>query len=265
MKILVTRSQPAADTLALQLRAQGDEVVVCPALDIVGRSPSAAQQANIATADYLVFVSVNAVRFGWACAVVRAAARAADPHLVWCAVGPSTGSALAACALAWDGAAAGSVAVGGIEVVAPVAPGSSAALLSLPALQSVAGRKVVIVRGVGGLETLRNELLARGATVDVLEVYERVLTPTAVLVDAMGNGVDAIVVSSSEGLAVVLEATRATPVHALRSTSTVIVPSPRIAEQAQRSGWSCVALSAGAEDAAVLATIAGIRSKHGRA
>ena len=61
----------------------------------------------------------------------------------------------------------------GLEVSYPVERMSSEAMLALPALQDINGKKALIVRGVGGREILAEGLLARGASVDYAELYER--------------------------------------------------------------------------------------------
>ena len=245
MKVLVTRPQPAADALASALRKSGDVVVVCPAFAIVACAPGDAQMANVKDADCFVFVSANAVCRGWQ----YVEPRAADCDVLWCAVGPTTARALS---------------LHDVRVVAPAGPGSSAALLALPPMQSVAGSRVVIVRGVGGLETLHTVLGDRGARVDTLEVYARVVAPAAALAETLVAGVDAVVVSSGEGLAAVLAAAQ----HSVDATTalaaaTVVVPSARVFAQARRAGLVRVVASSAADDAAMLAAVHSVRGKYG--
>jgi uroporphyrinogen-III synthase len=57
--------------------------------------------------------------------------------------------------------------------IAPDSHFTSEGLLALPELQVIKGKTILIVRGKGGREKLRNSLLERGAEVDYLEVYQR--------------------------------------------------------------------------------------------
>jgi uroporphyrinogen-III synthase len=43
-------------------------------------------------------------------------------------------------------------------------------------MENVSGQRILIVRGEGGRETLKDTLIARGAQVDYLNVYRRVCT-----------------------------------------------------------------------------------------
>ena len=59
-----------------------------------------------------------------------------------------------------------------LEVYSP-SLASSEGLLAMNELQAPMGKKVLIVRGVGGRETLKEGLEGRGALVDYAEVYRR--------------------------------------------------------------------------------------------
>jgi uncharacterized protein HemX/uroporphyrinogen-III synthase len=89
------------------------------------------------------------------------------------------------------------------DVLAPESGGDSEALLALPAMQEVSGKRVVIFRGEGGRELLGEALTARGAQVTYAECYRRVLpqAETGPLLEAWQRGeVHAVTVSSAEGL-----------------------------------------------------------------
>lgn len=227
--VLVTRPVHQAAGLAEAIRAVGGEAVEFPALAVeaVPVDALAAPLAQLADADLVIFISPNAVQFGMA-AIGRLA-----PGVVVFAVGPGTARALAA---------------RGIDAVAPDGQDSEA-LLALPALQRVAGKRVAIVRGVGGRPLLADTLAARGAEVVFLECYRRArpaADATALRARWQAGGIDAVTVTSAETLdnlaALLGEATwpllRATP---------LFVPHEKIAESARRVGMTQVVATAGGD------------------
>src|SRR5204863_7288654 len=123
----------------------------------------------------------------------------------------------------------------------------SEALLALPELQQVQGRRVVIFRGGTGRPLLGNALASRGARVEYADCYRRTLAksdPAPLLAQWRHGGVQAITVSSSEGLDnfVTLAGTAA-----LEATP-LFVPHERVAVRARERGAREV-IVAGASDA----------------
>lgn len=157
--ILVTRPAHQAGPVCALIEAAGGRALRLPVLAIRPAADAAAVRAGLARlADYdlAVFVSVNAVNH----ALDALAPRAWPAPLAVAAVGSATAAALQA---------------RGVRVAhCPPHTFTSEALLALPALQDLRGRRVLILRGDGGREHLREILVARGATVDYLEVYRRV-------------------------------------------------------------------------------------------
>ena len=153
--VLVTRPQHQAAALSQAIRAAGGTALGFPALDIqaVPLDSLGASLAQLADADIVIFISPNAARFGMA--AIRAAGRLPATAEVF-AVGPGTARVLQE--------------QGVPKVITP--PGQdSEALLALPQLQDVSGKRVVIVRGVGGRALLSDTLVARGATVHFVEFF----------------------------------------------------------------------------------------------
>lgn len=231
--VLVTRPAHQAATLAQAIRAAGGEAWVFPALVIeaVPASESAVALARLRDADIVIFISPNAAQFGMA--VIHSDGGLPASAAVF-AVGPGTARALQE--------------QGVSGVVVPDGQDSEA-LLALPQLQAVAGKRVVIVRGVGGRPLLADTLAARGAEVHFLECYRRV-RPQAdaapLLARWRAGGVDAVTVTSAETLdnlaALLGEAGR----PLLRDTP-VFAPHEKIAEAARRFGTVRVVATPGGD------------------
>lgn len=152
-----------------------------------------------------------------------------------------------------------------ITAVTPSMDFSSAGLLQLPALQAVNHQHWLIVRGVGGRETLRETLVARGAQVDYLECYTRQTlllpnTATALQNEANNNRaannktnnsaseLNVWVVSSAAGLKVLSE-------QFTRRDVPLVTSSERMVQQATELGWQNVHQADNATDSGLLAAI----------
>lgn len=222
--ILITRPQAAAEKLERLIRAEGGEPLVLPAIEILppaDRGRLAAVIGNLSQFDLAVFISPTAAERG--VREVRAV-RGWPEGLRVAAVGAGTASALRE--------------LGFAAVIAPPGRGDSEALAALPELQALGGKSVVIFRGEGGRERLREALAARGASVTYAECYRRgkpSANPGALLERWRGGGVDAASVTSREGLENLLALIGQEGTSLLASTP-VFVPHPRIAEAAAALG-----------------------------
>jgi uroporphyrinogen-III synthase len=160
--ILNTRPVHQQAELTSLLEQEGARVLSFPVIDIVALESSLAQQRltrQLSSYDMLLFVSRNAV---------DGAFRYIDssrlkPGLCFGVIGTATRLALAQRVSGLD-----SCLLGG-------APYNSETLLEADALQQVAGKRVLIVRGQQGRSLLGDELAARGAQVDYCEIYRREL------------------------------------------------------------------------------------------
>jgi uroporphyrinogen-III synthase len=123
-------------------------------------------------------------------------------------------------------------------VVAPVSRSDSEAVLELPLLREVRGKRIAIFRGVGGRELLRETLTQRGAVVEYAECYRRV-RPAAdirpLLAALRGGTAGAFVCTSSEGVQNLYDMLTAEGQPLLKRTP-IFVPHPRIAAAAGRLG-----------------------------
>jgi uroporphyrinogen-III synthase len=137
--------------------------------------------------DLMIFISSNAVQN----AMPRIVARWPElpATLQFSAIGPVTAEELKG--------------FGVKEVLTPIGRFDSESLLALPALQSMQGKKVMIVRGIGGREVLANTLKTRGASVTFAECYQRVNPQQDCLLlieQTKSEKCHAIVVTSSEAM-----------------------------------------------------------------
>ena len=158
--VVLTRPRVQSEPVAAALAAAGARVIVFPTLDIVPTPLDAPSQSSLEAlpgSALAIFVSANAVEHG------LAAARQRGP---WPAEVPVATVGLATAA---------QLRREGFEtVIAPAGRFDSEALLALLPPGSLRGRRVVIFRGVGGREHLRQSLSAQGAEVRYVECYRRV-------------------------------------------------------------------------------------------
>ncbi|PKO87364.1 MAG: uroporphyrinogen III synthase [Betaproteobacteria bacterium HGW-Betaproteobacteria-12] len=243
-RIVVTRPLAQAAPLAEAITAAGGEPLIFPLLEIAPADdpqPLAEAAAQLAQYAWAVFISPNAVDY----ALPTLLAYAPWPaSLRPAAVGQGTVRALAAHG------------VGGC--IAPRERFDSEALLALPELaaERVAGTRVAIFRGDGGRELLADTLRERGAMVDCITCYRRSAPSSGCqpLLDAWrAGGLDALAVSSSEGLRYLLALLDDEGRQHLQATP-LFVPHARIAETARELGLSNIILS-GAADAGILAAL----------
>ena len=158
--VVVTRPLEPARVLARELEARGARVFVFPALAIQDLPPSAELTATLdglPQAALAIFVSAHAVERGLAAVRAR---RPWPQRVEVAAVGDATARALRNSGFA--------------RVISPPSRHDSEGLLELPRLQSVRGENIIVFRGEGGREHLREALEARGANVRYAECYRRV-------------------------------------------------------------------------------------------
>jgi len=240
--IVVTRPREQAEGLARLIAAAGGEPLVFPAIeieDLADLRPILVVIDRLDEFDLAIFISPNAVHKALNLVHARRGERGWPPRLRVAAVGRGSRRELERQGLQ--------------EVLAPAAHADSEALLALPELAQMAGRRVVVFRGEGGRELLGDALAARGARVEYAECYRRVRprADSAPLLAAWARGgVHAVTVSSSEGLANLFEMLGKLGQQWLRTTP-LFVPHDRVAEAARRLGVRSV-IVAGPGDAELL-------------
>jgi uroporphyrinogen-III synthase len=129
-------------------------------------------------------------------------------------------------------------------------------MLAMPALQDVAGQKILLCRGRGGRPRLAEELEARGAQVSYGEFYERVLPKDAVRKlqqSDFGRAgyIEVLAAFSGESLDNLVQVLTKAGVQDFLGLS-LLVPGHRVAAQATDLGFQHVIVAPNATDDAML-------------
>lgn len=239
LTVLVTRPAVQCAVLCAEIERQGGTAIAFPAVEI----EPVAVEATVTAADYdlVVFVSVNAVEHG-----ARHVTKSERTRIA--AIGRATAAALAAAELAAD--------------IVPDAGFTSEALLAHPQLQLTDGARVLIVRGEGGRELLRETFVTHGMSVETREVYRRVrpIVDSARVVELEAHwadeGIDIVTATSIETLEN-LQALLTERGRQLLSSTALLVPSRRIVAAAVGAGLRGEAIvAAGADDASMIGALA---------
>ncbi|MGR9100741.1 MAG: uroporphyrinogen-III synthase [Gammaproteobacteria bacterium] len=247
-RVLVTRPTEQSGNLCRLIEQAGGVAVRFPVIEIVPIEMPAAPVNPVEEYRWIVFVSANAVRF----ALSDKNGFAAGKNARIAAVGQATAAALRAAGLTVD--------------LVPAAGFDSEALLAAPEMRRVDGLSVLIVRGEGGRELLADELRARGAKVDYLEVYRR----TKPQIDRQtlaglktGDKPDVITANSGESLKNLMELAGEETGKILKSIPLAVV-SERIKKTALEMGFARVAVSKSPSDAAVAAAVGALLDEVNR-
>ena len=244
----LTRPAGQGAELRIALEQLGARVQMLPLLVIEPLKPSAADRQKLIDLDLydlVFFVSTNAAILG-----LDAIAQWWPQYplgILNFAVGPGTAAVLEK---------------HGLSVHFPSERMSSEALLALPELRAIAGKKALIVRGAGGREIIAEGLRARGAAVDYAEIYTRALpqyAPAYLKQLLQTAAPDAVIISSAEALDNLQSLFANAASDWVRLP--LVVSSPRLAEHAKASGFQSISVIEGASDAAI---ISGLLSLQGQ-
>lgn len=164
LHVLNTRPAGQAEGLSAALRAAGARVSELPLLAIEPMAVTGRDRQHLLDLDrydYCFFASANAARLGL---LAIGEFWPQWPHrLPAIAVGRGTAAVLEEV---------------GLSVLRPVHEDSEG-VLALPGLHEVDGRRFLLLRGEDGREMLANTLRMRGARVDIVPLYRRVLPVSA--------------------------------------------------------------------------------------
>jgi uroporphyrinogen III methyltransferase / synthase len=177
--IVVTRAREQAASLAAPLRQLGARVIELPAIEIRPASDYGPLDGALSRLDcyaWLIFTSANGVR----CFLDRLDVSPFDLRAIRgriCAIGPATREALERFHVKVDLVAAEYMAEG---------------LLDALSGYELAGARILIARAAAARDVLPNELMRRGAAVDVVEAYRSTAPPDlAARAAAIFTGTDA--------------------------------------------------------------------------
>jgi uroporphyrinogen III methyltransferase/synthase len=162
-RIVVTRAKGQADALSSKLTALGAETIEVPTIEIRAAADYASLDRaieNLASYDWLIFTSVNGVKF-FLDRLDRSATDLRALRAKICAIGPATRTAIEALHVKVD--------LMGKEYVAE-------SLLEAFHNHDLTGKRVLLPRAAVARDLIPAELNRRGAVVDVVEAY-RTVTP----------------------------------------------------------------------------------------
>ncbi|MGC7559891.1 uroporphyrinogen-III synthase [Pasteurella sp. PK-2025] len=134
---------------------------------------------------------------------------------------------------------------------------SSEGLLALPAMQHLADKHILILRGNGGREFFAEQAQQRGAKVEMLECYQRVpidYQNAEQISICQRAGIQTIVVTSAEILQSLIDFVPENEHNWLKSCQLITI-SQRIANLANTFGWTKITLSPRADNHSLLNTI----------
>lgn len=231
LPVLVTRPASQAEEICPALESLGCEVIRQPLLKIeaVAETPIIKSQfMDIDLFDAVIAISRNAAEMGlmyldqywpqW------------PQGIDWIAIGPVTAEVMRA---------------QGLEAKMPNSQFDSEGALQMPELQALAGKKILIWRGVGGRETLASTLRERGAEVKYAELYQRLIPEYDEQQWQQTLASEPLLlVSSGQGL----EAIAAQQPKISDKVRGIIAPSSRVAELAKSLGFTEIQIAASAQD-----------------
>lgn len=242
--VLVTRPSHQSENLSCLIEALNGFAVRFPTLAIVPVDDSRPIRNILAQLDkyqWLVFISANAVTMHGYYSDSDKIKKFKSTRIA--AIGKATKEALILAGLPVD--------------LVPESAYNSEALLAMPEMQVIKGQRFLIVRGQGGLEDLANTLRSRGADVDYLDVYKRIIprgdcTQVSLLIEQ--NKLDVITITSGEALQnlfIMLEK----KYHQLLLQLPLVVVSERIRQLAAEIGFKKIAVTSSPSDNAILETV----------
>lgn len=245
-RVLLTRPPGSNEALAKALKEAGYEVEVLPLLAIEPLPERAQHKHLVMNIDHYQHVICTSQH------AARLLVEALDQYwpqlptgINWYALGNTSASHLQR---------------QGLSVICPQAGNTSEDLLKINELLNIRQQKILIVKGRGGRDHLANQLVARGAKVDSLELYQRVA------IAHPATTLHRLLLTWRADIAVLMSSETLSRFSALQSQCStieassdlpplkVIVPSERVAMAAEATGYQAL-IARSADHREIVATI----------
>ena len=242
--ILVTRPAHQAENLSRLIAERGGVAVRFPTLAIAALADTQAIQnrlAQLGSYQWLVFISANAVTMHSYYSDGDKIEKFKSVQIA--AIGKATAQALTQAGLPVD--------------LTPDGGYNSEALLAMPQMQQMQGLRCLIIRGAGGREELAATLRSRGATVDYLDVYKRIIPDSdssqldLLLAQDKLNVSTATSAAALQNLLIMLDEKH----HRRLFAAPLVVISDRIGQIAADIGFKRIAVANSPSDNAILETV----------
>jgi uroporphyrinogen-III synthase len=241
--ILVTRPAHQAEALSRLIAERGGAAIRLPTLAISAMDDPCPIRNTLAHLDrfqWLVFISANAVTMH---SYYMDDGKINSQSTKIAAIGQATAQALTLAGLSVD--------------LVPENGYNTEALLAMPEMQQIDGQNCLIVRGTGGREELAAKLRSRGANVEYLDVYKRIVpgidNPQIFLLLAEDK-LDVITITSGEALQNLLTML-SKEYHPRLLAVPLVVISDRIRKIAAGMGFKRIAVADSPSDPAILETV----------
>lgn len=242
--VLVTRPADQATNLCKIIEDAGGKAIRFPAMEITPiDDPQSVTPIidRLDSYDMAIFISANAVKY----AIQSIKSKRDFPeNMALAAIGNATRKALEDEGLNVD--------------IYPAQQFDSEALLALPKMQQVKGKRILIFRGRGGRELLKNTLSKRGAHVDYAELYQRTMPiqkSNALDQYWKRNAIDIVTVTSNQALDNLFILAGKSGKENLVTTPIVVI-SQRMVQNALEKGIQAdIMVAVQANDDAILDTI----------
>ena len=235
---MITRPAHQAGKLVEGIALAGGETFLFPTLDIIAAEPSTENEATVQKInqfDIIIFISPNAVEHGMNLIQKNAVL---SKNIQLATIGQGSAKAL-------------KTKLGVQPDISPQENFNSEGLLDTAELQNVEDKNILIIRGNGGREKLKQTLEQRGAHVEYLNVYQRVkpATDTTELEQYLQNNkIAAIVITSGESLNNLIELTPKNVIQQLFKVPLFLI-NKRLIDIARKAGFtSDVFIAAEASD-----------------